>query len=143
MLRDTILQTGFSSFLASLLFWVEPPLEKPDIRHWSDSLQEAAPQFADFEAFMSEVPLDVSLDELKEASTQRRERLSRLDEAMDGELSQGQGFRFQRERISLLQEEMSYRRFKSTTRCTRNQATGELWIWIAPSSTKKTTNCQT
>ncbi len=112
MLRDAILHKGFSGFLASLLFWVEAPLEKPDLRHWSDSLQEAAPTLADFEAYVSETPLQVSESELKESSIERKTRLALLDEAMDGEASQGQRYRMQRERVSLLQEEMSFRRFQ-------------------------------
>ncbi len=112
MLRDTILAKGFSGFLASLLFWVQPAAEIPDLRHWSDQLSFAVPSLADFEAYMSEQDEDASWSELKDAATERQERLAKLDEAADGEGSQGQIFRIQRERVSILQEDLVYRRLQ-------------------------------
>ena len=96
MLRDALVHHGISGFLASLMFWAQPAVERPDLRHGSDDIQFAAQGLAEFEDYLTELDVDDDWEELEAQSKARRERLLLLDEASQGEASQGAMFRIQR-----------------------------------------------
>ncbi len=83
---------------------------RPDLRHWAEDIYAAAPQFEDFEDFLSDLELDDGPEDLKKAQDKRLEELKALESIDLTKESSGRGFLLAKQMLELSFKISSYQR---------------------------------
>lgn len=82
----------------------------PDVRHWAEDIYTAAPQFEDFEDFLSDLDFDDDPEDLKKAQDKRLEELKALESIDLTQETSGRGFILVKQMLDLAFKVSSYQR---------------------------------
>ncbi len=113
MQNKTHLKQNFHRFFAGFWFFGSPAVDRPDLRHWTDDVYRAAPQYSHFEDFLSNLDLDDDLEDLDEEFAERAEKLKVLEAEDRSQQSVGQVFHADKQRVELMLQQATYLNFKA------------------------------
>ncbi|MCX6130824.1 MAG: hypothetical protein NTX25_17425 [Proteobacteria bacterium] len=83
---------------------------RPDLRHWSENLYQAAPSLEDFEDFLSDLDLDDDPDDLEADQKKRISELKALESIELAKESPGRGFLLAKQMVEISFKISSYQR---------------------------------
>lgn len=112
MFRNMPAKRRFHGFFAGFWLFGSPAVDRPDLRHWTDDLYRAAPQFTDFENFLSDLDFDDDLEDLDEEFAERAAKLQELEAEDRSQQSAGQIFHNDKQRLELMLQQATYIHFK-------------------------------
>lgn len=113
MQRKMPMRRQFHGFFAGFWLFGSPAVDRPDLRHWTDDLYRATPEFADYENFLSDLDLDDDLEDLDENFKERAEKLEKLEAEDRSQQSPGQIFHSDKQRLELMLQQATYVQFKA------------------------------
>ena len=112
MPRIQLQKQNLSKVFACFWFFCSPPVDRPDVRHWSDDLYRAAPQFSHFEDFISDFDIDKDRESLEEEAVERANLIKELESTERSTQSAGQLFHHDKQLMDLLLQQSVYLKFK-------------------------------